>query len=63
MKVGREDPKQSKAKFLRVVVATTTLCDTLVELQLFEWTLFIKRKSNTFKSIVQFSIHLGFTLD
>ena len=43
-----------------VVVVATTLGDTLVELQLFEWTLFVKRKSNTSRSIVQFSVRLGF---
>ena len=42
MKVGKEAPKQAKAKFWRVVVAATTLGDTLVELKLFEWTLFEK---------------------
>ena len=61
-KVGREAPKQAKEKFWRVVVAATTLGDTLVELQLSEWTLFVKSKSNTSGSIVQFSSHLGFTL-
>jgi len=45
-----------------VVVSATTLGDTLVELQLSEWTLFVKRKSNTSGSIVQFSAHLDFTL-
>ena len=34
MKDGREAPKWAKAKFWRVVVAATTLGDTLVELQL-----------------------------
>ena len=60
MKVGREDPKQAKEKFWRVVVVATTLGDTLVELQLSKWTLFVRRKSNTFESIVQFSVCLGF---
>lgn len=45
-----------------MIVVATTLGDTLVELQLSEWTLFVKRKYNTFGSIFQFSIHLGFTL-
>ena len=62
VKVGTEAPKQAKEKFWRVVVAATTLGDTLVELQLSEWTLFVKRKSNTSGSIVQFSANLGFTL-
>lgn len=43
-----------------MVIATTTPGDTMVELQLFEWTLFMKRKFNTFGSIVQFTGHLGF---
>jgi len=43
-----------------VVVAATTLGDTLVELQLSEWTLFVKTKSNTSGSIVQLFVHLGF---
>jgi len=34
--------------------------NTLVELQLSKWTLFVKIKSHTSKSIVQFSIPLGF---
>ena len=51
-KVGREAPKQAKKKFWRVVVAATTLGDTLVELQCFEWTLSVKNKSNTSGSIV-----------
>ena len=59
-KVGREAPKQAKEKFWRVVVAATTLGDTLVELQLFEWILFMKSKSNTYGSIIQFSAPLGF---
>lgn len=53
---------QNKAKvmFWMVVVPTTRLGDTLVELQLSKWTLFVKRKSNTSRSIVQLSVHLGF---
>ena len=52
-KVSREAPKQAKEKFWRVVVAATTLGDTLVELHLFEWKLFMKSKSNTSGSIAQ----------
>ena len=52
MEVSREAPKQAKAKFWRVVVAVTTLGDTLVDLQLSKCTLFVKSKSNTFGSIV-----------
>ncbi len=61
-RVGREAPKQAKEKIWRVVVATTTLGNTLVELQLFEWTLFLENKSNSSRSIVQPSAGLGFTL-
>jgi len=43
-----------------VVVVATTLGDTLVELQLSEWTLFVKIKSNSSGSIVQFFVCLGF---
>ena len=63
MKGGREAPKQAKEIFLSEVVAATTLGDTLVELQLSEWTLFVKSKSNPSGSIVQLSARLGFTLD
>ena len=51
---------EAKSKFWRVVVVAATLGNTLVELHLFEWTLFVKRKSNSSGSIVQFSVHLGF---
>ena len=43
-----------------MVVVATTLGNTLVELQLSEWTLFMKIKSNTSRSIVQFLASLGF---
>jgi len=62
VKVGREAPKQAKEKFWRRVLATTTLGDTLVELQLSKWILFVKNKSNTSGSIVQLLACLGFTL-
>lgn len=42
----------NKEKFWRVVVAAITLDDTLVEPQFFEWTLFVKIKSNTSRSII-----------
>ena len=51
-KVGREAPKEAKEKNWRVFVAATTLGDTLVELQLSKWTLFVRSKSNTSGSIV-----------
>ena len=51
---------KSKETFWMVVVVSTTLGDTLVELELSEWTLFVKIKSNTSGSIVQFFVHLGF---
>ena len=57
-KVSKEAPKQAKEKFWRVVVATTTLGDTLAKLQVSESTLFVKIKSNTSGSIVQFSVIL-----
>lgn len=57
--VGRLQ-KEAKEKIWRVIVANTTLGDTLVELQLSELTLFMEIKSNSSRSIVQFSIHLGF---
>ena len=59
--VGRLQ-KKAKEKFWRVVVVATTLGDTLIELQLSEWTLFMKTMSNTSGSIVQVSSHLGFTV-
>jgi len=62
VKVGREVPKLANETFWRVVIATNSLGDTLVELQHSEWNLFMKRKSNTLRSIVQLSAHLGFTL-
>jgi len=43
---------EAKEKFWRVVVAATTLGDTLVELHLSEWTLLMNRKSNTSGSMV-----------
>jgi len=43
-----------------VVVAATTLGNTHVEFQFSEWTLFVKIKSNTSRSIAQFFVHLGF---
>ena len=43
-----------------MVVVATTLGDTLVELQLSEWTLFVKINSNTSGSIVQFSAPVGY---
>ena len=43
-----------------MVVAATTLEDTLVELHLSKWAVFVKSKFNTSESIVQFSVHLGF---
>jgi len=43
-----------------IIVAATTLGGTLVELQLSEWTLFMKIKSNNSRSIGRFSVHLGF---
>jgi len=59
--VGKIQNKD-KEKFWRVVVAATTLGDTLVELQLYKWTFFMKGKSNTSRSIVEFSAHPFFTL-
>jgi len=53
---------EAKEKFWRVVVAAKTVGETLVEIYLSEWTLFMKNKYNTSGSIVQFSAHLGFTL-
>lgn len=52
VKVGREAPKQAKENFWRVIVAATTLGDTLVKLHLSEWTLFVRIKSNTSGGIV-----------
>jgi len=52
---------ESKEKFWRVVVAATTLDDTLLAFHLSEWTLFMKINSNTSRSIVEYSVRLGFT--
>lgn len=57
--VGRLQ-NEAKERFWRVVVAVTTLSDTLIEIQLFELTLFMKRNFNTSGTIVQFFVHLGF---
>jgi len=55
---------QNKAKefFLKVFVAATTLGDTMVKLKLSEWTFSMKNNSNTSGSILQFLVHIGFTL-